>query len=169
MGSEMCIRDRYKGVDLLIKSFKYLKNENIKLIIAGEFYDPIEKYLNQINELGLKEKVIIENNFLESSKIRDYMCASDLVIQPYKRASQSGITPVAYFYETPLIVSNVDGLKEVIQRDNSGEVFNNTAKDLSKAILNSIKHDRQELYISNIRNSKAKYTWSRFIKELEKI
>ena len=160
---------KYKGVDLLIRSFKYLKNKNIKLIIAGEFYDPIDKYLNQINELGLKEKVIIENNFLDSSKIRDYVCASDLVIQPYKRASQSGITPVAYFYETPLIVSNVDGLKEIIQRDNSGEVFNNTAKDLSKAILNSIKHDRQELYISNIRNSKAKYTWSRFIKELEKI
>ena len=66
-------------------------------------------------------------------------------------------------------LSNVDGLKEIIQRDNSGEVFNNTAKDLSKAILNSIKRDRQELYISNIRNSKAKYTWSRFIKELEKI
>ena len=87
--------------------------------------------------------------------------------QPYKRASQSGITPVAYFYETPLIVSNVNGLKEIIQRDKSGEVFNNTAKDLSKAILNSIKSDRQELYISNIRKSKVKYTWSRFIKELE--
>ena len=68
---------------------------------------------------------------------------------------------------TPLIVSNVNGLKEIIQRDKSGEVFNNTAKDLSKAILNSIKRDRQELYISNIRKSKVKYTWSRFIKELE--
>ena len=158
---------KYKGVELLISSFKYLKNENIKLIIAGEFYDPIDKYLNQINKLGLKEKVIIENTFLESSKIRDYICASDLVIQPYTRASQSGITPVAYFYETPLIVSNVNGLKEIIQRDKSGEVFNNTAKDLSKAILNSIKSDRQELYISNIRKSKVKYTWSRFIKELE--
>ena len=56
---------KYKGLDLLINSFKYLKNENIKLIIAGEFYDPIDKYLNQINKLGLKDKVIIENNFLE--------------------------------------------------------------------------------------------------------
>ena len=93
------------------------------------------------------------------------MCIRD----SYKRASQSGITPVAYFYETPLIVSNVDGLKDIIQRDNSGEVFNYTAKDLSKAILNSIKRDKQKLYISNIRNSKAKYTWSRFIKELKKI
>ena len=160
---------KYKGLDLLINSFKYLKNENIKLIIAGEFYDPIDKYLNQINKLGLKEKVIIENNFLESSKIRDYVCASDLIVQPYTRASQSGITPVAYFYDTPLVVSNINGLKEIIQRDKSGEVFNNTAKDLSIAILNSIKNDKQELYISNIRKAKIKYTWSRFIKELEKI
>ena len=146
-----------------------MKNENIKLIIAGEFYDPIDKYLNQINKLGLKEKVIIINNFLESSKIRDYVCASDLIVQPYTRASQSGITPVAYFYDTPLVVSNINGLKEIIQRDKSGEVFNNSAKELSIAILNTIKNDKQELYISNIRKAKIKYTWLRFIKELEKI
>ena len=93
----------------------------------------------------------------------------ELIVQPYTRASQSGITPVAYFYDTPLVVSNINGLKEIIQRDKSGEVFNNSAKELSIAILNTIKNDKQELYISNIRKAKIKYTWLRFIKELEKI
>ena len=139
------------------------------MIIAGEFYDPIDKYLNQINKLGLKKKVIIENNFLESSKIRDYVCASDLIVQPYTRASQSGITPVAYFYDTPLVVSNINGLKEIIKRDYTGEVFNKTSENLSKAIINSIKSGNQEIYKSNIRKSKTKYTWSRFVQELEKI
>ncbi|MDC6462217.1 hypothetical protein OAW53_03255, partial [Flavobacteriaceae bacterium] len=74
-----------------------------------------------------------------------------------------------YFYDTPLVVSNINGLKEIIQRDKSGEVFNNSAKELSIAILNTIKNDKQELYISNIRKAKIKYTWLRFIKELEKI
>ncbi|MDB2366703.1 hypothetical protein N9V49_04330, partial [Flavobacteriaceae bacterium] len=83
--------------------------------------------------------------------------------------SQSGITPLAYFYDTPLVVSNINGLKEIIQRDKSGEVFNNSAKELSIAILNTIKNDKQELYISNIRKAKIKYSWLRFIKELEKI
>jgi glycosyltransferase involved in cell wall biosynthesis len=97
------------------------------------------------------------------------MCASDLVIQPYIKASQSGITPVSYFYETPLVVSNINGLKEIIKRDYTGEVFNKTSENLSKAIINSIKSGNQEIYKSNIRKSKTKYTWSRFVQELEKI
>jgi glycosyltransferase involved in cell wall biosynthesis len=91
------------------------------------------------------------------------------VIQPYIKASQSGITPVSYFYETPLIVSNVKGLKEIIKKDNSGEVFDKTSENLSKAIKNSLKNDNLEAYKANIRKSKTDYTWSRFIQELEKI
>ena len=160
---------KYKGVEILIHSLKYLKKENIKLIIAGEFYDSIDKYLKIIDDLDLNEKIIIDNNFLDSKKIRDYICASELVIQPYVKASQSGITPISYFYETPLIVSNVKGLREIIERDKSGEIFNKTSEDLSKCILDSIKSENQEIYRSNIRKSKTKYTWSRFIKELGKV
>ncbi|MDG1338336.1 MAG: glycosyltransferase [Flavobacteriaceae bacterium] len=160
---------KYKGLGVLINSFKYLKNENVKLIIAGEFYEPIDKYLNIIKELNLSEKIIIDNNFLDSKKIRDYMCASEIVIQPYIKASQSGITPVAYFYETPLIVSNIKGLREIVERDNSGEVFNKTSENLSKVILNSLKNNNQETYRDNIKKSKSKYTWSRFIQEIEKV
>ena len=160
---------KYKGVEILIHSLKYLKKENIKLIIAGEFYDSIDKYLKIIDDLDLNEKIIIDNNFLDSKKIRDYMCASELVIQPYVKASQSGITPISYFYETPLIVSNVKGLREIIERDKSGEIFNKTSEDLSKCILDSIKSENQEIYRSNIRKSKTKYTWLRFINELEKV
>ena len=160
---------KYKGVEILIHSLKYLKKENIKLIIAGEFYDSIDKYLKIIDDLDLNEKIIIDNNFLDSKKIRDYMCASELVIQPYVKASQSGITPISYFYETPIIVSNVKGLREIIERDKSGEIFNKTSEDLSKCILDSIKSENQEIYRSNIRKSKTKYTWLRFINELEKV
>lgn len=160
---------KYKGLEVLINSFKYLKDENIKLIIAGEFYDPVDRYLNIIKDLDLVDKIIVENNFLDSKKIRDYICACDIVIQPYIKASQSGITPVSYFYETPLIVSNVKGLKEIVQRDKSGQVFDKTSESLAKAILNSLKDDKQKVYRANILKSKTKYTWSRFIQELEKV
>ena len=74
-------------------------------------------YNKLIKRKDFEDKVIIDNNFLESSKIRDYICASDLIVQPYKKASQSGITPVAYFYDKPLVVSNIEGLKEIIIED----------------------------------------------------
>ena len=160
---------KYKGLKTLIKSIEFLRDTNIKLIIAGEFYEPVEHFLKIIDELKLNDKIIINNKFLDPEKIRDYMCASDLIIQPYLKASQSGITPLCYFYETPSVVSNVSGLKEVIIRDGSGAIFNKTPEDLSNVILESLEFDTYNNLKSNIRKSKKKYNWSSFIKKLNNI
>ena len=77
--------------------------------------------------------------------IRDYICASDLIIQPYIKASQSGITPLCYLYKTPMVVSNIEGLKEVIHRDKSGAIFKETPESLSNVILESLDEDKLRL------------------------
>lgn len=159
---------RYKGVEILIKAFHYIskEKEDLKLIIAGEFYDDINKYKELVKRKDLEEKIIIDDSFLESSRIRDYICASDVIVQPYKKASQSGITPVAYFYDKPLVVSNIEGLKEIIINDQSGEVFDKTSANLATAIKNCINPESNRNYSNNIANSKAKYSWSRFVKKM---
>lgn len=159
----------YKGLETLIKSMKFIENKNIKLIIAGEFYEPLEKYINIINNLGLNDKIIIKNEFLDSKMIRDFICASDLIIQPYIKASQSGITPLCYFYETPSVVSNINGLKEIILKDKTGTTFEKTPKNLSTAILESLDKQKNNNYIINIKRFKKKYTWSSFVEKLEKL
>tara|TARA_B100000427_G_scaffold123689_1_gene102926 strand:- start:405 stop:1529 length:1125 start_codon:yes stop_codon:yes gene_type:complete len=160
---------KYKGVETLIKAFHYISKEHkdLKLIIAGEFYDDINKYKKLIKRKDLEEKIIIDDNFLESSRIRDYICASDVVVQPYKKASQSGITPLAYFYDKPLVVSNTEGLKEIIINDKSGEVFDKTPANLATAIKNCINPESNRNYSNNIANSKAKYSWSRFVEKIK--
>ena len=139
------------------------------MIIAGEFYDPVDRYLNIIKDLDLVDKIIVENNFLDSKKIRDYICASELIVQPYINASQSGITPLAYFYNKPLVVSKVRGLKEIINKDQSGEVFDKTPENLAKAILNCIDEKRNQLYVSNIIKAKNYYSWSTFVEKIKTI
>lgn len=160
---------KYKGVETLIKAFYYVskENEDLKLIIAGEFYDDITIYNKLIKRKDIEDKVIIDDNFLESSKIRDYICVSDLIVQPYKKASQSGITPVAYFYDKPLVVSNIKGLKEIIINDKSGEIFDETPYNLAISIKNCINPENNRNYSNNISESKRKYSWSRFIKNIE--
>lgn len=160
---------KYKGVETLIKAFYYVskENEDLKLIIAGEFYDDITIYNKLIKRKDIEDKVIIDDNFLESSKIRDYICVSDLIVQPYKKASQSGITPVAYFYDKPLVVSNIKGLKEIIINDKSGEIFDETPYNLAISIKNCINPENNRNYSNNISESKRKYSWSRFIKKIE--
>jgi len=160
---------KYKGVETLIKAFYYVskENEDLNLIIAGEFYDDITIYNKLIKRKDIEDKVIIDDNFLESSKIRDYICVSDLIVQPYKKASQSGITPVAYFYDKPLVVSNIKGLKEIIINDKSGEIFDETPYNLAISIKNCINPENNRNYSNNISESKRKYSWSRFIKKIE--
>ena len=160
---------RYKGLETLIRSMKLINRDDIKLIIAGEFYEPIDKYLNLIKGLDLNDKIIINNKFLDSKMIRDYICASDLIIQPYMKASQSGITPLCYFYETPSVVSNINGLKEIIHRDKSGTTFEKTPENLSTAILESLEEDRNNYYRINIKKLEGEYSWLSFIKELQKL
>ena len=157
----------YKGVETLIKAFHYLskENEDLRLIIAGEFYDDINLYNKLIKRKNIEDKVIINNNFLESSKIRDYICVSDVVVQPYKKASQSGITPVAYFYDKPLVVSNIEGLKEIIIKDQSGEIFDETSYNLAISIKNCINPENNRNYSKNISKSKRKYSWPRFVEK----
>ena len=160
---------KYKGLETLIRSMKLISRDDIKLIIAGEFYEPVEKYLNLINDLDLNEKIIIDNKFLNSKMIRDYICASNLIIQPYIKASQSGITPLCYFYETPLVVSDIKGLKEVVLRDKTGAIFKETAENLSSVILESLEKEKNYNYKQNIKKSKEKYSWLTFIKEFQKL
>ena len=160
---------KYKGLETLIRSMKLISRNDIKLIIAGEFYEPADKYLNLINDLDLNDKIIINNKFLDSKMIRDYICASDLIIQPYIKASQSGITPLCYFYETPMVVSDIEGLKDVIIRDKSGAIFKKTAENLSSVILESLDKEKNLNYKENIKKSKVKYSWLSFIKELQEL
>ncbi len=160
---------KYKGLETLIRSMKFISRNDIILIVAGEFYEPMDKYLNLIDDLNLNNKIIINNKFLDSKMIRDYICASDLIIQPYIKASQSGITPLCYFYDTPIVVSDIEGLKEVVLIDKSGAIFKKTAKNLSSVILESLEKKKNYNYKQNIKKSKVKYSWLSFIKELQKL
>ena len=116
----------YKGLDILINSFakNIIKKENIKLIIAGEFYSKKEKYLNLITKLELNSRIILDSNFISDDKVRNYFCVSDLLIQTYRSGSQSGVTSRAYYYDTPILVSEINGLKEQIIKEIQGRLLN---------------------------------------------
>ena len=157
----------YKGLDLLIEAFKYLNQSNqvIKLLIVGEFYEDETQYKKLIQKLNLTNQIEITNEFVSFELARDYFCAADLVVQPYKTATQSGVTPVGYFYETPLIVTDLEGLKAPIIKDKSGKVSSKNPKDIAKAITELIQKENLELAQKNIRKSKTSYSWRSFTEQ----
>ena len=69
-----------------------------------------------IEKLGIKDQLILRTDFIQDSEVKYYLCAADFVIQPYRNATQSGVTPLAYHFEKPMLVTNVGGLPDLVPR-----------------------------------------------------
>ncbi|MFI5157172.1 MAG: glycosyltransferase, partial [Chitinophagales bacterium] len=113
---------KYKGLDILLEAMAdpRINAEGIKLLIAGEFYESEGPYREQIARLGIGGSLIINADFISDQEVKYYLCAADAVIQPYRNATQSGVTPLAYHFEKPMIVSNVGGLPALVPDGEAG-------------------------------------------------
>ncbi len=116
---------KYKGLDLLIDAFPIIKNSipNAKLLIVGEFYDSPDFYLNKIKQLQIEKDTVVVNQFVPNEEVGKYYKACDLVILPYRSATQSGILNVAYGFSKPVLVTNVGGLSEFVEDKKTGLII----------------------------------------------
>jgi glycosyltransferase involved in cell wall biosynthesis len=164
------IRD-YKGLDLLLEAMasENLKNLKIKLLIAGEFYTDSKPYFDLIKKLKLQDKVIMSNDFIPDSQVADYFNAADIIVQPYKDATQSGVTQIAYHFEKPMITTNVGGLAEIVPDGKVGFVVNPVATEIADSIFRFYHQNREAEFINNIKIEKLKYSWEKMIETIDKL
>jgi glycosyltransferase involved in cell wall biosynthesis len=155
---------KYKGLDLLLEAMALLKNVkpetlNIKLLIAGEFYEDPKPYHEQIEKLGIKDNLILRTDFIPDSEVKYYLCAADAVVQPYRNATQSGVTPLAYHFEKPMVVTNVGGLPAMVPHEKAGLVVEPTAQAIAEGIIHFYERG-EEYFKEGLREEKTKYKWS---------
>lgn len=163
------IRD-YKGLDIMLKAYadSRLRQMGVKLIVAGEFYNNAEKYFELEKELGLEGEVIWHREFVPDSKVRYYFGAADIIVQPYKSATQSGVTQIAYHFEKPMIVTNVGGLAEIVPNGKAGYVVEPDEKEIADAIVDFFGNNRQDEFKEGLLFEKRKYAWSNMTKSVRK-
>lgn len=151
---------KYKGLDILLDAMALLNDKmpDLKLLIAGEFYDDKKQYEEQIIRLGLKDRLILKTVFIADNEIKNYLCAADLVVQPYRNATQSGVTPLAYHFEIPMIVTNVGGLAAMVPHDKVGLVAEPTAIAIAENIELYFKKG-EAWFLPHLREEKKKYSW----------
>lgn len=154
------IRD-YKGLDLLLEAFAdpRFRDSGIKLIIAGEYYANREKYQQQIIDLELNKDIYQFDKFIADSEVAQYFNACDLIVQPYKTATQSGVTQIAYHFNKPMIVTNVGGLSEMCPDGKVGYVVNPNPKDIADSILKFYKNEDGIQMRKLIVEEKKKFSW----------
>jgi glycosyltransferase involved in cell wall biosynthesis len=153
---------QYKGLDLLLEAFadERLRQFPVRLIVAGEFYENPQPYLELIIRLGLEGKVELRTGFIPDSEVRNYFSVADLVAQPYRTATQSGVSQIAYHFEKPMLVTNVGGLAETIPDGIVGYVVGVDIKQIADALVDFFANNRAEKMIENIKVEKRKFTWS---------
>jgi glycosyltransferase involved in cell wall biosynthesis len=156
------IRD-YKGLDLLLEAFAdsfFVKNK-IKLIVAGEFYAGEAKYLKLINELKLEEQVILKTGYIPNPEVQNYFNAADIVAQPYKSATQSGVTQIGYHFNKPMLVTDVGGLSEIIPHGKIGYVVPPQKIKIKNALKDFFKNNYAALFSRNIIEEKKRFEWNK--------
>lgn len=161
---------KYKGLDLLLEAMQFVKNDprNIKLMVAGEFYEDEKEYNELISKSGIANSLIMRTQFIPDSEVKYYLCAADVVVQPYRNATQSGVTPLAYHFEVPMVVTNVGGLPSLVPHDKVGLVCEPEPKAIAATI--SEYFDKGEQYfLPALRMEKEKYSWHTLVETIEAI
>ncbi|MFZ4413379.1 MAG: glycosyltransferase [Bacteroidales bacterium] len=153
----------YKGLDILLQAFadERLRKFPVKLIIAGEFYEDAKPYTDLMEELNLKDSLVLKTDFIPDQEVGRYFCAADMVVQPYKNATQSGVTQIAYHFNKPMLVTNVGGLSEIVPDGIAGYVVEANPTDIADQLYDFYENNKLGYFETGILKEKQKYLWSR--------
>jgi glycosyltransferase involved in cell wall biosynthesis len=157
---------KYKGLDLLFESIKLLKEQgrldNMKFLVAGEYYEDEKPYNELIQQYGIVNELIMRTQFIPDEEVKYYLCSADVVIQPYRSATQSGVTPLAYHFEVPMVVTNVGGLPSLVPDRQVGLVAEPQPASIADKLVEYFQLG-ENYFLPHLRNEKTKYSWSNMV------
>jgi len=158
----------YKGLDIMINAFanQELRKMKVRLLVVGEFYIARSPYDEMILKNGLEENIIIHPYFVPNHEVAYWFCASDIISQPYKSATQSGVTQIGYHFNKPMLVSDVGGLAEIIPHGRGGYVVKPDHLSVAEALIDFFSNNRYDDYVKGIKAEKHKYSWETMVKNL---
>jgi len=165
---------QYKGLDILLEAVNRLRSQpgfngqNFKLLVAGEFYEDKKPYLEQVAKLGIQDMLVLKTDFIPDSEVKYYLCAADVVVQPYRNATQSGVTPLAYHFEKPMIVTNVGSLPSMVPHEQAGLVCEPEPSSIAAAITRFFELG-ENYFIPHLRKEKEKYSWQKLTEAIAEI
>ena len=146
-----------------------MKKMNAKLIVAGEFYEDEAHYQSMIDALNIRDRVILHTDFIPNDKVKLYFNAANIITQPYKTATQSGVTQIAFHFEKSMLVTNVGGLAEIVPHGKIGYVVEPNATQIADALVDFFENQRQVVFETNIVEEKKKYAWTRMLEAFDRI
>ena len=161
----------YKGLDILIEAFsdERLRNRKLKLIIAGEFYEDDTPYRALIKKHHLGNDIIFSDHFIPDSEVTYFFSGADIVVQPYKTATQSGVTQIAFHFEKTMLVTDVGGLREIVADGKCGYVVKPESEAITAALIDYFDNSRKEQFTAGVKQEKEKFSWDKMTAAIEEV
>ncbi len=162
----------YKGLDLLLEAWAdpRLAALPVKLLIAGEYYEDAAPYEALIQRLNLEDRIVRRTEFIADSAVAAYFSAADLIVQPYKNATQSGVSQVAYHFDRPMLVTDVGGLAELVPHGEVGYVTPPTPAAIADALVDFFTHPaRAAHFTEGVRRVKQQFSWVEMVNALTEV
>ena len=161
----------YKGLDLLLRAMadERLERMDVRLLVAGEFYGDPKPYHELIGRLDIGNRVALHTEFIPDHEVNRYFCAADIVAQPYKSATQSGVSQIAYHFEKPMLVTNVGGLPEIVPDGKAGFVVEPEPQAIADALVRFFEEDWSARLTEGVRDEKRRYLWPAFTAAIDSL
>jgi D-inositol-3-phosphate glycosyltransferase len=155
----------YKGLDLLLEAManEKIKDLDVNLIVAGEFYEDPVHTLDLIEKYQLKDRLVLRTHYIPQEDVKYYFCAADLIAQPYLSATQSGVTQIAYHFERPMLVTNVGGLAEIVPHGKVGYVVEKKSDEVAAALVDFYENNREAAFSEATKTEKLKFSWEAMV------
>jgi len=156
---------KYKGLDLLLEAMtdERIRKLGVKLLVAGEYYEDATPYVQYIEQNKLQNSLVLKTEYIPAEDVRYLFCAADMVVQPYRTATQSGVTQIAYHFDKPMLVTNVGGLPEIVAHNKVGYVTPIDAKAIADAIVDFYENKKEDAFATSVKDEKKRFLWSFFV------
>jgi D-inositol-3-phosphate glycosyltransferase len=158
----------YKGLDIAFEAMADARMQKlpVKLLVAGEFFKDPKPYHDLIAKLSIKHQLDLRTDFIPNTEVGKYFSASDMVVQPYREATQSGVTQIAYHFHKPMLVTNVGGLPEIVPDGKVGYVTEVNPTAIANAVVDFYENGREAAMVAHVIEEKARFKWDFFCGEI---
>lgn len=162
---------RYKGLDVLLRALPLIQGrQRLRLLVAGEFYDARERYDRLVDRLGVADRVCFLDRYVDGGEVSRLFAAADLCVQPYRSASQSGVSKLALQFGCPVVLTDVGGLAEDVANGVTGYVVPPEDPAAIAAAIDRFCRDRERLdFGAAIREARARFGWGPLVSAIEEL
>jgi glycosyltransferase involved in cell wall biosynthesis len=160
----------YKGLDILLEALPAIVSQipDVQLLVVGEFFGDAEKYHAIVRNHRLESVVHFHSEYVPNSEVANWFSAADLLVMPYRSATNSGIVQIAYNFTLPSVVTDVGSLSEVVTDGETGYVISDSSPEtLADAVKRGLEPETLRRMESNIERASDRFSWDSFARTFE--